>query len=238
MLRPLALACLLFVCAQTRGFAQERPQSTGPTLSREEQNAQRDSIRERSRIRFKDREASADADDGRDGEDAETKKKMRYEPDRALFMPAMERRAVFRIGVPGWLIRLGMRAGRKDFDSDEEYAATKAMMKGLKSIRVAAFTDNPAYTSALLRKQYTRYAKRRRLEPLLMVRAREGGVSIDFKERRGKVKRITLLAYGDEGAAVIRIKSKFSTDHLRRAIELMKDEADDKLGIEIDTDLD
>ena len=235
MLRLLTLLCLLNLCAQTQGFAQERPQSTGPTMSREEQNAQRDSIRERSRIRFKNREETAASDDG--GE-SEVKKKMRYEPDRALFMPAMERRAIFRIGVPGWLIRLGMRAGRKDFDSEQEYAATKAMMKGLKSIRVAAFTDNPAYTSALLRKQYTRYTKRRRLEPLLMVRAREGGVSIDFKERRGKVKRITLLAYGEEGAAVIRIKSKFSTDHLKQAIELMKDEADDKLGIEIDTDID
>ncbi len=232
MLRLLTLLCLLCACTQTQLLAQERPQSTGPTLSREEQNAQRDSIRERSRVRFKDREAEDGAEEG------ETKKKMRYEPDRALFMPAMERRAIFRIGVPGWLIRLGMRAGRKEFDDKQDYAATQAMMKGLKSIRVAAYTDNPAFTSALLRKQYTRYTRRRHLEPLLMVRAKEGGVSIDFKERRGKIKRLTLLAYGDEGAAVIRIKSRFSTDHLRKAIALMKDEADDKLGIEIDTDLD
>lgn len=231
MPRLFILLCLVWLATQTRLLAQERPQSTGPTLSREEQNAQRDSIRERSRIRFKDREGDPDS------EVAEAKKKLSYEPDRALFMPTMERRAIFRIGLPGWLIRLGMRAGRDDFDSDQDYAATRAMLKGLKAIRVAAYTDNPAYTSALLRKQYTRYTKRRRLEPLLMVKAPGGGVSIDFKERRGKIKRITLLAYGDEGAAVIRIKSKFSTDHLKRAIELMKDEADDQLGIEIDTEI-
>ncbi len=225
MLRLLIVLCFLGCCAQSPLVAQTRPQSTGPTLSREEQIAQRDSIRARARIRFKEREE-------------EEKKRTRYEPDRALFMPAMERSAIFRIGLPGWLIRLGMRAGREEFESEEEYAATKAMMKGLKSVRVAAYTENPAYTSALLRKQYARYTKRRRLEPLLMVKAPGGGVSIDFKERRGKIKRITLLAYGDEGAAVIRIKSKFSIDHLKRAIDLMKDEVDEELGIEIDTDLD
>ena len=228
MPKTLTLLSFILVLGTSAGlFAQERPQSTGPTLSREEQNAQRDSIRQRSRVRFKEREAS----------EGEGGKLTRYEPDRALFMPAMERSAIFRIGVPGWLIRLGMKAGRDDFDSDEEYLATRDMLRGLKSVRVAAFTDNPAYTAAKLRRQYDRFARRRRLEPLLMVRAQGGGVSIDFKERRGKVKRITLLAYGDEGAAVIRIKSKFSEKHLRRAIQLMKEEADDEFGIEIDTEV-
>ena len=211
-------------------LAQERPQSSGPTKTRETERAERDSIRARSRVRFRENEG--------DDADGESARLTRYEPDRALLMPAMERAAVFRIGVPGWLLRTFVKAGREDFDSEEEYRATRELIRGLKSVRVAAYVNNPAYDAGELRRKYARYTRRRRMEPVLLVRAPGGGVSIDVKERRGKIKRITLLAYGDDdGAAVIRLKSRFRTEHLRRAIALLTEEVDEELGIEIDTEV-
>ena len=213
-------------------LAQERPQSSGPTKSREAERAERDSLRARSRVRFRKTEER----EARDASDDAAARLTRYEPDRALLMPAMERAAVFRIGVPGWLIRAGMKLGREDFDSEREYRATLQLMHGLKSIRIAAFVDNPAYDADELRRKYLRYTRRRRMEPVLFVKAPGGGVSIDVKERRGRIKRITLLAYGDEdGAAVIRLKSRFRPEHLRRAIALLTEEVDEELGIDIDT---
>ena len=229
----------VFLLLPLAALAQDRPQSTGPTKTREAERAERDSIRARSRVRFRENAPVAAQDGGDDeaGEGRERRRGIGYEPDRALLMPAMERTAVFRIGLPGWLIRTGMRLGRDEFDSDEEYRATRALLRGLRSVRVAAFVDNPAYDAERLRRQYARYARRRRLEPVLFVKAPGGGVSIDVKERRGKIKRITLLAYGDEGgAAVIRIKSRFRAEHLRRAIALMTQEVDEEMGIEIDVE--
>ena len=245
-LAPLLSTALLLAVLLPAGpaLAQERPQSSGPTKTREAERAERDSLRQRSRVRFRDRETLAEGEAAEGGEAdtdgaREQRRRRRYEPDRALLMPAMERRAVFRIGVPGWLVRAGTAMGREEFDSDEEYRATRALLRGLKSIRVAAFVDNSAYDPDKLRRQYARYASRRRMEPVLFVKAPGGGVSIDVKERRGRIKRITLLAYGEEGgAAVIRIKSRFSPKHLRRAIALMTQEVDEELGIEIDVGVD
>ena len=220
---------LLSLAGATTALAQERPQSTGPTLSREREREIRDSIRARSRVRFDTRD-SADATAGRQ------RRGRRYEPDRALLMPAMERSAIFRIGIPGWALRLGLRAGRQGFDSDEEYRGTRELLRALRSVRVAAFADNGVYEPTRLLHRYERYIQRRpRHEPVLYVRAPGGGVQIHVKERRGKVKRISLLAYGAEGAAVIRVKSRFTVDRLREAIELLTRETDDALGIDIDT---
>lgn len=211
-------------------LAQDRPQSSGPTKTRAAEQAERDSIRARSRMRFRENDRDGDGE-------PDERRGMRYEPDRALFMPAMERAAIFRIGVPGFLLRAGLKAGRNDFDTDEAYRATREILHGVKAIRVAAFVDNPAYDARQLQRQYARYTRRRRMEPVLFVRAPGGGVSIDIKERRGKIKKITLLAYGDEGgAAVIRLKSRFSQKHLRRALALMTSELDEEMGIEIDTE--
>jgi len=46
-----------------------------------------------------------------------------------------------------------------------------------------------------------------------------------------------MSAYGDEGAAVIRLKSKFSEKHLKQALELMKETAKDTGGVVIDTEI-
>ena len=220
-----AVLLTLLTLAAAPALAQDKPQSSGPTKSREAERAERDSLRAHSRVRFREDAGVGDEERGGIG----------YEPDRALLMPAMERTAVFRIGIPGWLLRVGTRIGRDDFDSDAEYRATRALLRGLRSIRIAAFVDNPAYAPEKLRRQYARYVKRRRLEPVFLVRAPGGGVSIDVKERRGKIRRITLLAYGDEGgAAVIRVRSRFSPEHLREAIALMTEEVDEEMGIEID----
>ena len=223
------LLLAVFLLLPLAALAQERPQSSGPTKTREAERAERDSLRAQSRVRFRKTE---------DDEAGGKRKVMRYEPDRALLMPAMERTAIFRIGVPGWLLRLGLQAGREDFDTDEEYLATREIMRGVKSIRVAAYADNGAYDAQKLRRQYLRYARRRRMEPVLFVKAPGGGVSIDVKERRGRIKRITLLAYGDEGgAAVIRLRARFRPQHLKRAIAIMTEEVDEEMGIEIDTDI-
>ncbi len=213
---------LLLVCSTALANAQERPQSTRPAETPERQREIRDSIRARGRVHF-DREA----DEG----------KTRYEPDRALLMPSMERTAVFRIGIPGWLMRTGVRMGRKDFDDDEEYRATRAIMRGVRGVRIAAFVDNGAYDNKRLLKRYLRYSKRKRTEPVMQIRAPGGGVQIHVKERRGTVRLITLLAYGDEGAAVIRLKSRFKEKHLRRALDYMLESAEEEGGIEINTDV-
>ena len=219
----LYLFIAFLLAASTLLHAQDRPQQTGPTITPEREREIRDSIRARSRVRFKDQEEAE-------------RKSIRYEPDRALFMPAMERTAIFRIGIPGWLLRAGLRAGRDDFDTRDEYKGTKLLVGGLRSLRVAAFANNGAYDASELLRRHKRYIRRRpRHEPVLFVRAPGGGVQIHVKERRGKVKRITLLAYGDEGAAVIRVKSRFTADRLRDAIALLTEKADDSFGIEIDT---
>jgi len=206
----------------TLAFAQERPQETRPAPSPERQKEIRDSIRARSRVKFIKRER----------EEA-----MKYEADRALLMPKMERTSIFRIGIPGWLMRLGIRAGKDDFDTVEEYRAVRQLSKGIRSLRVAAFAENPAYEAKILREQYERFIKRKKGEPVMYVRAPEGGVQIHFKERNGKIKLLTLMAYGDEGAAVIRLKANFSEKHLKKALDLMKDTAEDSAGVLIDTEI-
>ena len=205
-------------------LAQEAPKSTRPAPSPERQREIRDSIRQRSRVRFAERD-----DDGR-------AEKIGYEPDRALLMPRMERTAIFRIGIPGWLMRLGLRAGRDEFDSRAEYRATRGVLGAVRKLRVAAYAANEAYDARDLLRHYLRYVRRRRAEPVMQVRAPGGGVQIHVKERRGRVRMITLLAYGDEGAAVIRLKAKLGERELREALDLMKEAAEETGGVEIDTD--
>ncbi len=201
-------------------FAQERPQETAPAPSPERQREIRDSIRAKGRVKFLNEAES-----------------IKYEADRALLMPKMEHTSIFRIGIPGWLMRMSLRAGKDDFDTDEEYLAVRHVSKGIRSLRVAAFVDNPAYSSDKLLDEYERFIKRKKGEAVMYIRAPEGGVQIHVKERRGKIKLITLMAYGDEGAAVLRLKSKFSEKHLKEALELMKDTAEDTGGVVIDTDI-
>jgi hypothetical protein len=215
-----SLFTLLFLSLAVVCFAQERPQETAPAPGPERQKEIRDSIRALGRVRFIEK----DADEG-----------MKYEADRALLMPKMERSSIFRIGIPGWLMRLGLRSGRSEFDSEEEYKATRQIAKGIRSLRIAAFANNPAYEAKDLIQDYAKFIKRKKAEPVMYVRAPEGGVQIHVKERRGKVKLVTLLAYGEEGAAIIRLKSKFSEKHLRKALELMKDSAEETAGVVIDT---
>jgi len=215
---------LLATCCLFAGLlaAQERPQETKPAPSPDRQIEIRDSIR--SRVRF----VKTDRDDDKDG--------ISYTADRALLMPRMERASIFRIGIPGFLMRLGLRGGREDFDSDEEYAAVRQLLKRVRGLRVAAFADNPAYDERTLREEYARFVKRKRSEPAMFVMSPEGGVSIDVKQnRRGVVRLISLLAYGEEGAAVIRFKTKIREKDLRRALELMTDTARETAGVEIDT---
>jgi len=201
-------------------FGQDRPQETRPALSPSRQKEIRDSIRAKGRVKFLD-EAKA----------------ITYEADRALLMPIMERTSIFRIGLPGWLVRLGIRAGKEDFDSVEEYRAVRKLSKGIRSLRVAAFVENPAYDAKKLLAQYDRFIKRKKGEPVMYVRAPEGGVQIHVKEKNGKIKLLTLMAYGEEGAAVIRLKSNFKEKHLRKALELMKDAAEESAGVVIDTEI-
>ena len=223
-MRPL-LTLLLALALAGASLAQEAPQSTRPAPSPEREREIRDSIRQRSRVRVTERD-----------EDAEGAEKIGYEPDRALVMPAMERAAIFRIGIPGWVMRLGLRAGRDDFGSDAEYRATRGVLKTVRKLRVAAFANNDAYDATTLLRKYMRYVRRRRAEPVLQVRAPGGGVQIHVKERRGKVRMITLLAYGDEGAAVIRLKGKFGEEDLREALEFMEEAAEETGGVEVDTE--
>lgn len=212
---------LLFslVLLNTLSFAQERPQETRPAPSPSRQTEIRDSIRARGRVKF-----------------LKEAKSITYEADRALLMPKMERTSIFRIGIPGWLMRLGIRAGKDDFDTVEEYRAVRNLSKGIRALRVAAFVDNPAYDAKKLLHEYERFIKRKKGEPVMFVRAPEGGVQIHVKQRRGKVKLLTLMAYGEEGAAVIRLKSNFSEKHLKKALELMKDAAEESAGVVIDTE--
>lgn len=203
-------------------LAQEAPQSTRPGPGPERQREIRDSIRQRSRVRFGER------DDG----DA----KVGYEPDRALLMPRMERTAVFRIGIPGWLMRLGLRTAREGFDERAEYTATRSVVKMVKKLRVAAYADNDAYDARGLLRDYSKYVRRRRAEPVMQVRAPGGGVQIHVRERRGKVRLITLLAYGDDGAAVIRLKAKIGPEDVREALALMREAANESSGVDVDTD--
>jgi hypothetical protein len=199
-------------------WAQERPQETVPAPSPQRQLEIRDSIRARSRVKFSDREVVD---------------KIRYEPDRALLMPAMERSAIFRIGLPMWLMRAGISASRDEFDSEEEYKAARYMMRRIRKLRIAAYANNPAYSASKLQRQYARFNKRKRTEPVLTVRAPGGGVSIDVKVRRGKVRRVNLLAYGDDGAAVIRVKCRIGEKDVRKLLSMMQEETVDK-GIIID----
>lgn len=222
-MRVSSLLLLLALAAPALADAQEAPQSTKPAPSPERQREIRDSIRQRSRVRFVER-------------DEEKRGGIGYEPDRALLMPRMERTAIFRIGIPGWLMRLGLRAGRDEFDTRGEYRATRSVLKSVRKLRVAAFADNGAYDARDLLRQYMRYVRRRRAEPVLQVRAPGGGVQIHIKERRGKVRMITLVAYGDEGAAVIRLKGKLGEAELREALDLMRDAAEEAGGVEVDTE--
>ncbi len=204
----------------TLAFAQDRPQETAPAPGPERQKEIRDSIRAKGRVKFLNEAESTS-----------------YEADKALLMPKMERTSIFRIGIPGWLMRIGIRAGKDDFDTVEEYRAVRKLSKGIRALRVAAFIENPAYDAQKLLHEYERFIKRKKGEPVMYVRAPEGGVQIHVKERRGKIKLITLMAYGDEGAALIRLKSKFSEKHLQQALELMKDTAEDTGGVLIDTEI-
>ena len=219
-MRLTLVTLLLTVCSAA--FGQELPQSSKPGPTPERQKEIRDSIRQRSRVKFLD-------DEGREG--------IGYEADRALLMPKMERTSIFRIGVPGWLMRFVVNVSRDEFDSDEEYRATKRLMKRVRGIRVAAFVQNPAYDSEKLLREYQRFVKRKKSEPVMLVRAPEGGVQIDVKQRRnGTVRLISLVAYGDEGAAVIRLKTKIREKDLKRALKFMTDAAEESAGVEIDTE--
>lgn len=211
---------LLSLLMTSLAFAQERPQETAPAPSPERHKEIRDSIRAKGRVKF-----------------LNEAKSISYEADKALLMPKMERTSIFRIGIPGWLMRLGIRAGKGDFDTVEEYRAVRKLSKGIRALRVAAFIDNPAYDADKLLQEYDRFIKRKKGEPVMYVRAPEGGVQIHTKERRGKIRLITLMAYGDEGAAVIRLKSKFSEKHLKQALEIMKDTAEQTGGVIIDTEI-
>lgn len=201
-------------------YAQELPQSTAPAPSPERQREIRDSIRNRGRFRVLDDEADERA--------------RRYEADRALLMPRMERTSVFRIGLPGWLMRAGLSAGRAEFDTDEEYRAARRLLRRIRALRVAVYVDNAAYSQAQLLGDYARFIKRKRGEPVMVVRAPAGGVQIHVKERRGKVKLISLVAYGAEGAAVVRLKSKIRAKDLQLALKLMAEAAEETAGVEID----
>ncbi len=206
----------------TTGFAQERPQETKPAPSPERQREIRDSIRNRSRVAF----VKEDADN-----------KINYNADRALLMPRMERSSIFRIGIPGWLMRLAMISGKDDFDSEEEYVATRQLLKRIRGLRIAAFANNDSYDRQRLLKDYKKFIKRRNGEPVMIVRAPQGGVQIHVKQnRRGVVRLISLVAYGDEGAAVIRLKAKIREKDLRAALRLMTDAAEDTAGVAVDTD--
>ena len=220
---PLALLLLLAVADATH--AQERPQETRPAPTPERQRELRDSIRARGRVRFADT-----------GDAAGEPRRIRYEADRALLMPRMERASVFRVGIPGWLMRVAVNAGSDEFDSEGEYEATRELMRRIRGLRVAAYVNNAAYDPDALRREYRRFARRRRAEPVLLVRAPGGGVSIDVKQRRGRVRLISLLAYGDEGAAVIRLKTRIREGDLQRAIALMREAAEDSAGVEIDVE--
>lgn len=217
-LAPLSLALALALPL----LAQEAPQSTCPAPGPERQREIRDSIRQRSRVRFAERD-DADA-------------KVGYEPDRALLMPRMERTAIFRIGIPGWLMRLGLRTAREGFDERAEYTATRSVLKTVRKLRVAAYADNDAYDVRGLLRDYSKYVRRRRAEPVMQVRAPGGGVQIHVRERRGKVRLITLLAYGDDGAAVIRLKAKIGPEDVREALALMREAANESSGVDVDTD--
>ncbi|MFK8056551.1 MAG: DUF4252 domain-containing protein [Saprospiraceae bacterium] len=215
------LLLLLTLLLSTLAFAQDRPQETRPAPSPSRQTEIRDSIRARSRVKFIERENEGP---------------MKYQADRALLMPKMERTSIFRIGIPGFLMRLALRAGKGDFDSEEEFRAVRKLSKGVRSLRVAAFAENPAYEAKKLREDYERFIKRKKGEPVLFVRAPEGGVQIHVKQRRGKIKLITLMAYGDEGAAIVRLKSNFSEKHLKQALKLMTEAAEESAGVVIDTE--
>jgi len=219
----LLLTTLLIASSCLNLFGQERPQETRPSPSPERQVEIRDSIRAIGRERFR-----------LNSDKAETG--ISYEADRALLMPKMERSSIFRIGIPGWLMRLGLQAGKDDFDTDEEYYATKALSKRIRSLRIAAYANNPAYSQQKLLSEYNRFVKRRKCDPVMIVRAPGGGIQIHVKERRGKVKLITLVAYGNEGAALIRLKSKIREKDLRTALALMTETAENSAGVEIDVD--
>jgi len=213
----LLLFFVLFL--STLAFAPERTQEILPAPSPSRQKEIRESTRAKGRVKF-----------------LNEAKSISYEADRALLMPKMERTSIFRIGIPGWLMRLALRAGKDDFDSVEEYRAIRKLSKGFRALRVAAYVDNPAYDAKKLLQGYEQFIKRKKGEPVMYVRAPEGGVQIHVKQRRGKVKLISLMAYGDEGAAVIRLKSNFKEKHLKQALEFMKDAAEESAGVVIDTD--
>ena len=224
---------LLTLLPLASGWAQTRPQETGPTITPERERTIRDSIRQRSRVRFARRDSLAAVAAAAD----KPSRQLSYEPDRALLMPAMERSAIFRIGIPRWAMRLGLQANRQDFESDAEYEAAKIIVRSIRSIRLAAYAPHSAYSADRLLRRYTRYIKRRpRHEPVLQIRAPGGGVQIHVKERRGVVKRISLLAYGDEGAAVIRVKGRFTIDKMRDVVKLLTERSDQSFGVEIDVE--
>lgn len=221
LLHLLFLSILLLLSQQ--GNAQERPQETRPGPTPERHKEIRDSIRAHGRVRFVDEEDSKS-------------EKINYQADRALLMPKMERSSIFRIGIPGWLMRIGVRAGKDDFEDENEYREVRQLAKRIRALRIAAYANNGVYNQKELLAQYMKYIKRKKGEPVMQVRAPGGGVQIHVKERNGKVKLISLLAYGEEGAAVIRLKSKIREKDLRRALDLMKDAAEDTAGVQIDTD--
>lgn len=200
----------------------QRPQETRPGPTPTEQQAIIDSIRNAQRVRFH--------------RDDDEEAGMRYTADRALLMPRMERSSIFRIGLPGWLMRLGLRFTRDEFDTEEEYLATRSLLKRIRGLRVAAFARNPAYDQQRLRRDYERYVRRRRADPVLVVRAPEGGVQIHVRERRGRVRLISLVAYGAEGAAVVRLKTRLREGDVRRALNFLTETAAEEAGITIDAD--
>ena len=225
-MKPSLLSSLLFCLALGLAptlYAQERPQETRPAPSPERQREIRDSIRAIGRERFRIKEEG-------------TTSKTRYQADRALFMPRMERTSIFRIGIPGWLMRFGLTLSRDEFDTQEEYRAARKLSKRIRGLRVAAFVDNAAYSQQQIVEDYAKFVKRRRGEPVMVVKAPLGGVQIHVKERRGRVKLISLIAYGEDGAAIVRLKANISGADLAQALQLMTETAESTAGVEIDAE--
>ena len=111
--------------------------------------------------------------------------------------------------IPGWVMRLGLKS------ADNE---TKDALRGVRQMRLLIVDKNEVEINERHVKRMQRTFQNRKHEPLVTVRSDGDDVRIYMRERRGKVKELTILVNTPEELVMVHLYGSISMSKIDQLI--------------------
>ena len=119
--------------------------------------------------------------------------------------------------VPGFLINLGGKIGKKHVDGEIEKMALQ-LTKYIKGTRIMVAEDGSPVPPKAVGK-LTKDVKSQGFDDWIQVRSEETRVSIMAREKNGKIKNMMILVNEPDNFVMLSMKSKLKPEHLANFIQ-------------------